>query len=83
MHRIHLNDTLVLDPTMLEQSSKASALTILLEDIDLVSMNFDTVVLHDVRMMKHLHDTELILDLGVEGRKTSDLLEFDFLDRHK
>ena len=50
LHGIDLYDVFVLDTSKLQESCQASALTILLKDVDFVSVHFDPIVLDDVGM---------------------------------
>ena len=70
LHRIDLQNAFILYPTMLKQTRQTTSLTVLLEDVDFVAVHLDAVVLDNVGVIKHLHDAQLVLDLGVEVGQT-------------
>lgn len=76
------DDLLLFDPSMLEQILETSSVAVLLEDVDLVSMNLDTVILDDVLVVEHLHHRRLVLDLLVDGWEVGDVRESNLLDGH-
>ena len=83
LQRVYLQNALVLYTSMLEEGGEAATLTVFLEDVYLIAMDLDAVVFHDVRVVEHLHDLELVADVRVQVREAGCLLELDLLDGHE
>ena len=60
---VHLNDHLVFDTAMLEQTSQRTTRAVFHEDVYLVPVRFDAVVLHNVGVIENLQHTHLVSDL--------------------
>ncbi|KAH3685097.1 hypothetical protein WICPIJ_003931 [Wickerhamomyces pijperi] len=65
---------------MFQESSQRPTFTILHEQVDLITMHFNTVVLNDVWMVQHFQHGHFFLDRWNNVFETARVLKFDFLN---
>ena len=60
---VNLNHSLILDSPILKKICQRAAGTVLHKNIDLVSVNFNTMIRNDVRVIKDLKNSLLVPNL--------------------